>query len=146
MNQCIYILSDTRRKGQLGSEGQPAGPSPSWAQFQYAGMNNTGIGASDPFHETLPGWHKGAGHSCKGFAQSPGSPRQSEMQPHGRRELVDHSSTTELSAPPSSPPSSFLMNIIGTWLNSYMLKPSMGEFYFFYLQKWVFNSFNKTLF
>lgn len=55
MNQFIYILSDIRRKGQLGNEGQPAGPSPSRAQLQYVGMNNTGTRASDPFHETLPG-------------------------------------------------------------------------------------------
>lgn len=55
MNPFIYILNDRRRQGQLWSEGQPAGPSPSRAQLQRVGMNTTGTRASDPVHETLPG-------------------------------------------------------------------------------------------
>lgn len=137
MNTVIYILSDTRRKGQLGREGQPAGPSPSRAQLQYVGMKGAGTGAADPFHETLPGWHGGAGHSCEGFAQSPGSPESVWNVATGSRELADHSGTIQLAAPPRNPPPSFLMNIIGTWLGSYTLTPCTGGAWLFTCKIWV---------
>ena len=88
MNPFIYILSDMRRKGQLGSEGQPAVPSPSWARLQRVGMNNTGPRASDPVRETLPGDTEAPGTAARALFREKAVPSSSGVQPQGTGERI----------------------------------------------------------
>lgn len=44
------------------------------AQLQYVGMNNTGIRASDPFPETLPGDTEAPGTAARGLFRAKAAP------------------------------------------------------------------------
>lgn len=151
LNEFIYILSDIRSRGQLGSEGQPVGPhlpghssrrEECTAQAQEHQIHFVKPcpvtkapaqlqGACPGPRQRRPAWWLWSAAAGKGA----GWPQQ----------------RGELPAPPRNPASSFLTHIRGLWLpltrkNQHGLKcPSMGRFTF-YLQKWVLNSSNKTLF
>lgn len=110
MNHFIYILSDIRRKGQLGSEGQPAGPSPSRAQVQYVGMNNTGARAGDPSPETRPGDTEAPGAAARGLCGA-----EAALGEKGASWLT--TAAPRVLRPPRNP-SPHLVNDAGMWVTS----------------------------
>lgn len=110
LNEYIYLYPEWHwEEGTAGERGPTCWPLTFPGTAPACRNEQHSTGAADPFHETLPGWHGGAGHSCEGFAQSPGSPWAS-LKCSRREQGAGRPQRHHGARSPSQEPSLFISN------------------------------------